>query len=381
MTSTAFLVIARRSIRRIAAIAVSGAAWIAASAAVADDPSAPPAAPPSSYREHADLTYYLDDAGQRQAVASPADWAIRRRHVQSSLQAVMGSLPAEARRVPLGVEVLSEERVGGLLRRKITFRSEPGCRVPAWLLLPQTATAEHGDAEKLPAMLCLHQTYAGGKDEPAGISGNPDLHYALHLAERGYATLSPDYPSFGEHEWDFAADDYASGSMKAVWDNLRAVDLLASLPEVDAERIGVIGHSLGGHNALFTAVFEPRIKAVVSSCGFSSMQKDDLPSWTGERYMPRIAGDYGNDADRLPFDFTEIVAALAPRPFLACAALRDDDFDSSGVRDVMDSARAVYELHSAADALQAYYPDAPHSFPGDARERAYEFLDGALKGR
>ena len=331
-------------------------------------------AEPPHYAERADLTYYLDDAGERRAIASTEDWEVRRKHLLLGLQAVMGPLPAAARRVPLEVETLSEERVGEVVRRKISYQSELGSRVPAWLLLPVE------DQGKRPAMLCLHQTFAGGKDEPAGIAGNLDLHYALHLAQRGYVTLAPDYPSLGEHDWDFNADDYDSGSMKAIWDNIRAVDLLESLAQVDGARIGVLGHSLGGHNALFTAVFEPRLKAVVSSCGFCTLHKDDVPSWTGERYMPRIETVYGNDAARLPFDFTEIVAALAPRPFLACAAERDDDFDAGGVRDVLGSARPVYELHSAADCLEGYYPDAPHSFPADARQRAYEFLDRALMG-
>ncbi len=155
--------------------------------------------------------------------------------------------------------------------------------------------------------------------------------------------------------------------------------MLVSLPEVDPARLGVIGHSLGGHNALFTAAFEPRLKVIVSSCGFTSFLKDDMPSWTGPVYMPRIAKVYGNDARKMPFDFTEVVAALAPRPFLACAASKDDDFAVAGVRDVMAAARPIYELHKAAERLQAYYPEAPHSFPEDARRRAYEFLDRQLR--
>src|SRR5690606_29056413 len=113
-------------------------------------------------------------------------------------------------------------------------------------------------------------------------------------------------PSLGEYQYDFEADDYASGSMKAIYDNMRAIDYLQSLPGVDGERIGAIGHSLGGHNAIFTAVFEPRIKAVVSSCGFTSFGKyygGDLTGWSGPRYMPLIAQRYGCDPDHMPFDF------------------------------------------------------------------------------
>lgn len=326
-------------------------------------------APPPTYKEHLDLSYNLTADGKKTPIRTPTEWDVRRRHLQESMQLVMGHLPPPAWRVPLDVQNVEEGKVGDLVRRKISYRTDPFGQVSAWLFLPPSK-------KKLPAVLCLHQTTNVGKDEPAGLGGHASLHYALHLAQRGFITLAPDYPSFSTYRWDFAdlKHGYQSGSMKAIWDNIRAVDFLQSLPEVDGERLGVIGHSLGGHNALFTAVFESRLKAVVSSCGFCSFLKDDMPSWTGPRYMPRIASIYKNDARRMPFDFTEIVASLAPRAFLACAATKDNDFDVAGVRDVMASARPIYELHKAKDALQAYYPEAPHSFPADARKQAYEFL-------
>jgi len=209
------------------------------------------------------------------------------------------------------------------------------------------------------------------------------MHCALELARRGYVVLVPDYPSFGEHRYAFTGVPhrylYASGTMKAVWDNIRSIDLLDSLEYADPERIGCIGHSLGGHSAMFTAAFEPRIKVIVSSCGFTRFGKDDLPSWTGPNYMPWIASRFGNDPDRLPFDFTEIVGTFAPRPFLACAAIHARDFDVSGVRDVMAAALSTYRLDGHADHLQGCYSDTPHDFPDDARDHAYRFLDRYLK--
>src|SRR5205085_11477292 len=182
------------------------------------------------------------------------------------------------------------------------------------LFLPEGATG------KRPAVLCLHQTVAIGKEEPAGLGGKPNLAYALELAERGCVTLAPDYPNFGEYRCDPYARGYASGSMKAIWNNMRAVDLLCSLPEVHCGRLGCIGHSLGGHNALFTAAFDTRIRATVSSCGFTAFPKyysGDLKGWTSGRYMPLIRTEFGLRPERVPFDFPEVVAALAPRAFLA----------------------------------------------------------------
>jgi hypothetical protein len=122
------------------------------------------------------------------------------------------------------------------------------------------------------------------------------------------------------------------------------------------------------------------LKVIVSSCGFTNLHKDDIPSWTGPRYMPRIASVFQNDPARVPFDFHELIGAIAPRPFLACAAMRDSDFDVSGVRDVMQAAKTVYELYRAAADLAAIYPDAPHSFPNPTRLEAYAFLERHLHG-
>ncbi|MCE9527399.1 MAG: DUF2920 family protein [Planctomycetales bacterium] len=333
-----------------------------------------PRAPSPVYEEHLDLTYYIDGFSERRKIATPTDWRNRRAHILSAMQQVMGKQPGESFRVPLDVKFLERKNEGNIRRIKLSFQSDPYDRVTAWLL---TSTANK--ARKRPAVLCLHQTFAQGKDEPVGIAGSDNLHYAKELAERGYITLSPDYPSFGEHPYDFKQPEYASGSLKAVWDNIRAVDFLCSLHEIDAESIGVIGHSLGGHNALFTASFDPRLKVVVSSCGFTSFLKDDMPSWTGPRYMPRIKDLFDNDSQKMPFDFTEVIASLAPRPFLAVAATKDNDFDVSGVKDVMQAAASVYELHGKRDNLQADYPESPHDFPPDALQKAYEFLDKHLK--
>ncbi|MDB5308628.1 MAG: acetylxylan esterase [Gemmataceae bacterium] len=292
----------------------------------------------------------------------------------------MGPLPGPERKVPLDPKEVSREELDGYVRKKVTFAAEKGDRVPAWLLVP---TKRPG---KRPAVLCLHQTIAIGKDEPVGLGKKESLWYALHLVKRGYVCLAPDYPSFGEYPYDFPAafqrGDYRSGSMKAIWNNMRAVDLLQSLPEVDGGRIGVIGHSLGGHNAMFTAAFDERLTVVVSSCGFCSFHKyygGNLKGWTSDRYMPRIAAEFGTDPKKMPFDFTDVVGGFAPRAFLAVAPVRDGNFEVSGVKDVIAAAGPAYRDRNAADNLKAIYPDAGHDFPEDARKTAYEFMDQHLK--
>ena len=302
--------------------------------------------------------------------------AADRDSIRTKMERAMGPLPGAERRVPLDVTVASEEKLDGYVRKKVTFAAEKGDRVPAWLLIP---TGREG---KRPAVLCLHQTIGIGKDEPVGLGKHDTKAQALHLVKRGYVCLAPDYPSFGGYPFDFKKSDFASGSMKAIWNNMRAVDLLQSLPEVDGERLGVIGHSLGGHNAMFTAAFDERLKVIVSSCGFCSFAKymnGDLKGWTSDRYMPRIASAFGNDPKKMPFEFADVVSSFAPRAFLAVAPLKDTNFDVGGVRDVIAAAEPAYKALKAADNLKAIYPDAGHDFPEDGRKAAYEFLDKYLK--
>ncbi|NUQ64469.1 MAG: DUF2920 family protein [Pirellulales bacterium] len=332
------------------------------------------------YPDHTDLSFVLADNTTKRPLRSRADWELRRRHVLAAFMQVAGNLPGPCFRVPLDVQVQEDVRLGTLRRLKLSYQSDPDDRVPAYLFLP--ADPETAAGPRRPAVLCLHQTTAHGKAEPAGLAGDPSLKYALDLAHRGFVTLAPDYPSLGEHSYDFApGHGYVSGTMKGIWDNLRAVDLLEARPEVDSERIGVLGHSLGGHNAIFLGVFDSRVKAVVSSCGFCPFHKDDMPSWTGPRYLPRIASQFHNDADLVPFDFPELIAAIAPRAFLAAAAEKDDDFNVDGVKETIASARPVFRLYGAEARLAAIFPSTGHAFPDKARDEAYRFLDQHLRDK
>jgi hypothetical protein len=344
-----------------------------------DEPPSSPIASTPRYADHTRLLVVRDGSRRESAVRDRADWDVRRAHILASFQEVAGPLPGGDRRVPLDVRVVATFRENGLLRKKITFAAEPGDRVPAWLISPD---GPRTTAPRRPAILCLHQTIAIGKDEPAGLGTNPDLKYARELSERGYITLSPDYPNFGEYRLDVYELGYQSATMKAVWNNLRAVDVLCSLKEVDSERIGAIGHSLGGHNAIFTALFEPRIKAVVSSCGFNAFPyyfKGNIIGWSHKGYMPRLRAAYGLDLKKVPFDFPELIGALAPCAFYTNSPLHDANFDVNGVRVCLDAAQPVYSLLGVADRLAAFFPDAQHAFPREARSRAYDFLDRFLK--
>lgn len=333
---------------------------------------------------HANLRLLDPSVPGSGSIQTLEQWRVRRDSIRRNVEIVMGTLPNRSDLGEVEFQVLDEVSLSdGLIRRKIEYVTEKGDanrkedRVRAFLFLHTTSK----DVLR-PAVLCLHQTVGIGKEEPSGLGGSRNLHYALELAQRGYVTLAPDYPSFGEHPYDFNANSHwASGSMKAIWDNMRAIDLLVQLPSVDPKRIGCIGHSLGGHNTIFTSFFDDRIAVAVSSCGFTRFHKyygGKLQGWTSDRYMPRIANNYSSNPNLVPFDFPELIAGIAPRAFFTSSPLHDDNFEVSGVRETIEQASRIYQMHSVESRLQAIYPDSSHDFPPQARQEAYQFIDRVL---
>jgi hypothetical protein len=162
---------------------------------------------------------------------------------------------------------------------------------------------------------------------------------------------------------------------------------LESLPFVKPGAVGAIGHSLGGHNAVFTSVFDDRIKAVVSSCGRDSVrdyyngdEKVWLPEkgWAQTRYMPRLR-DYKGRLPNIPFDFHELIGALAPRHVLIVAPLRDSNFRSDSVDRIAAAARPVFALYGHPERLRVVHPDCEHDFPKEMRDSAYALFDSVLR--
>jgi pimeloyl-ACP methyl ester carboxylesterase len=324
------------------------------------------------------LLEYRDESGALRMAASVEEWAARRNEALAGFQKVAGALPGGGKRPPLEVRLVEEVDCGSYARRLIEYQSSPGGWVPAYLCLPKPAM----EGRPAPAVLCLHPTNNEiGHQVVVGLGGKANRQYGSELAERGFVTLSPAYPLLANYQPDLRELGFSSGTMKAVWDNLRGLDLLESLPEVGKEAgFAVIGHSLGGHNAIYTAVFDERIRAVVSSCGFDSFldyKGGNIQGWVQERYMPRM-GYYLGDPSRVPFDFYELVACLAPRHVFVNAPLRDSNFQWDSVDRIAAAARPVFALHGAEDRLEIHHPDCDHDFPDQERFSAYDFIGRVL---
>jgi dienelactone hydrolase len=301
---------------------------------------------------------------------------------RSLLLQLMGRMPAAPPPLePAGVERLD---LGEVVREKVTYAVEVGERVPAYLFIPKDGRGRR------PAVLCHHQhggEFHVGKDGPAGLGSTPDQHYALELARRGYVTIAPDALCFNErqdaagklkgasYERFEALHRITEGKTlqgKYVWDARRALDYLETRAEVDPSRLGMIGHSLGGQETLFTTALDTRIRAAVSSCGFGSLRtlKRDRILHNFALFVPGLAshGDYG-----------AVLALVAPRAFLVAARTDDPIFPREGIEETVAAARPAYAAAGVADRLGTFYEPGPHQFSPALREAAYAWLDRWLK--
>jgi putative membrane-bound dehydrogenase-like protein len=333
------------------------------------------------YPDHSNVMVYRDSENRERPVQSPADWLKRRAHILAGMQQAMGPFPDLSKFPPLDVRIDESKTFqgDGYSRLSLSYIAGEGNRVPAYLYLP---TGRPKD-ERLPAMLALHPTGPMGKGIVDDAGPRPNRGYGKELAQRGYVVLAPDYPSFGDYkDYDFKNGKYPSGTMLGIVNHMRGVDLLQSRSEVDPKRIGAIGHSLGGHNAMFVGVFDERINVIVSCCGwtpFHDYYGGKIAGWTSDRYMPRLKDVYALDPNKVPFDFYELVAALAPRAFFSVSPERDSNFDVTGVRKAEPEARKIFHIYGADENLQVRYPDCEHDFADDMRQAAYAFIDKILQ--
>jgi len=170
------------------------------------------------------------------------------------------------------------EDKGDYTLTRVTYEVEPGDRVPALLLVPKTADREH----PAPGILVWHQhngEWHLGKSEPAGLAGNPMHHTGVSLVREGYVVLCPDALCFEERQSPhlkggdyerFVFLRYVVQGKCLAWKNIldmrRAVDLISSVPFVDANRLGCYGHSMGSTFTWLVGPWEERLCCLVGNC-------------------------------------------------------------------------------------------------------------------
>ena len=272
---------------------------------------------------------------------------------------------------PLEAEVHDEVQCEGYVRRRVSY-DVPSGRASAFVCVPDGLTAP------APLVFCHHQ-HAGefdlGKSEVCGLRGDPDQAYAAELAQRGFVTIAPDAIGFEDRNWaDGANVGWFELSSRLVLgrtllaDCLQevslAIDYASGLAEVDANRVGFIGHSYGGRIAMWAPAWDERLRASVSNCGCipyrDSFARD--AGFQAELVVPGFAARYD----------VEDVLALAPRCEVLLIAAQDDVW-SRGARDL-----ELRLQQRGATHVRVHVVPGDHEFRPPQRELAYEFLTSAL---
>jgi dienelactone hydrolase len=313
-------------------------------------------------------------------------WPAHRERILRGVEQVLGPMPKE--KVPLEPKVISEEDCGKYVRRKVSIQVQPGDRMPAYLLIPKSRKG------RVPAIICFYGTTSGaGKETTVGLSGGkpgspPERNrgFAIDMVEAGFVAFAADYLRDGERikpgKRPYDTTDFYkefpewSVHGKDAWDTMRAIDYLQTLDFVDPDRIGMVGHSYGGHSTIFTIALEPRIKAAWANGPVSDFRHHGM-HWavpkggSNSQSMPAMRPFVLDHSLPIPVTFYEWASLIAPRPLAVGQAV--------GERRPMEEENhaAVGEVYQALGAPErvkyVWYPG-DHDFPPAARRAAVEWF-------
>lgn len=314
-------------------------------------------------------------------------------------------------------EVLERVDCGDYIRERLTFQTTPDIRVPAFVLIPK------GEKKRRPGIVALHDHggfYVWGKEKIVAMDNEHpslaefkrlyygDRSFASELARRGYVVIAIDMFYWGERRmllpqdpaaWHdrerMSRDDVAAFNARAgaqtwtvatglfeagiTWagimflDDIRTVDYLVTRPEVDPERIGCIGLSVGGFRSAHLAGLDSRIRAAVVvgwMCTYGSMLKNHLTSIGPMKVVP---GLYRY------LDLPDVVSLTVPGGLIVIHGSQDGLFPMAGVQEAFGKIRNVYQKAGAPDRFEAVVYEGPHEFNVPMQEKAFAWLDRWLK--
>lgn len=307
----------------------------------------------------------------------------------------------------------------GFTEERLIFRTTAECRVPAHLLLPSDRKPPY------PAVVLLHDHggfYMWGREKVVATDNEhpvltrfKETYYGgrnvgTELVRQGYAVMAIDMFYWGERRFLLPEDppawrerpadlteqqinDYnrrsgqneqfiARGLLTAgvtwpgimLWDDIRTVDYLASRPEVDRNRIGCVGLSVGGYRSFLLAALDPRIRAAVDvgwMTAYGSQIARHIDHTMGLTFV--IPGMYRY------FDLPDLAALIAPRGVMVMMGSRDGLFPVSGIESAFAKIQRCFTKASAADRQRCRLLPVPHQFNLDMQAEAWEWLKTNLQ--
>ena len=313
------------------------------------------------------------------------NWEEKKIAIQQQIRWALGEAPAGIR-FPASKELGKEIRTSdgwmsllferplkspGMAYASLAF----GDDLKADLYYPESVPPGH----RLPLVLWLHPfSYSTGYSRNAGPA-------FASLIKRGFAVLAFDQIGFGTRVRSAREfyERYPKWSLmgKMVTDTRAAIDSAAALEGIDPERIYIIGYALGGKVGLLTAAIDVRVKALAAVAGFDPLRLDTQEKGVeGVRQyshlhglIPRF-GFFAGHEDRLPLDFDEVLASIAPRPVLIVAPTLDRYARVDDVRRELDAAGHVYERLGRSSALRLETPLEFSRFPRPLQEQVFDWL-------
>lgn len=310
-------------------------------------------------------------------------------------------------------EIISRTDRGDYIEEYLTFQTTPDVRVPAYVLIPSKAPRP---APGLVVLHCHGGAYVWGKEKVVAVENeHPELtkfkeqlyegtNIANELARRGYVVITIDMFYWGERRMlldedpepyrdrqRMSADDVAAFNRRSsqneqlvarslmtagvtwpgvmLWDDLRTLDYLASRPEVDPQRLGCVGLSVGGYRSFVLAALDQRIKAAVDvgwMTSFGSNIRRHVINTVGLTF--HIPGLYRY------LDFPDLAALIAPRSILVINGSKDGLFPRDGVEKAFRKIEACFRKAGVSERQRCRLYDAPHQFNREMQAEAWEWL-------
>lgn len=311
------------------------------------------------------------------------------------------------------MEVLGEEQRDGYKAQKIAFNINAYSRITAYLLIPDgkgpfpTVNALHdhgahlfiGKEKMIRPFFTLEEQDSPTKqalcqeildDADAWARQLYDNQYVGdYLAKHGYVVFSADAPMWGERGRKEGVDrnryDLIAGNMMMLgrdlsafmtYDDISSTEFLASLPMVDAKRIGCVGCSMGAYRSWMLSALSDRIKAGASICWMITTDAQ-----LTRRFGRKENGGFANCIPGLRqyLDYPHIASLACPKPMLFINGTKDKLFPVPGVKDAFVEMHKVWKSQGADNLLDTELWEIPHSCGLKAQEKMLEFLDKNLK--
>ncbi len=297
-------------------------------------------------------------------------------------------------------KVLYEEQREGYKARKLEICLSRYYTVPAYLLIPDgkgpfpavNVLHDHGahlfiGKEKVIRPLACEDSVVIN-DAEAWVQNYEGQFFGDYLAQHGFVVFSFDAPMWGERgqkegprrdKYDMIAGNMMMYgidlSAYMTYDDLRATDYLASLPEVDPKRIGCTGWSMGAYRTWMLSALSDRIKAGAAVCWMVTTDEQ-----LTLHYSRTENGGFANCLPGLRrwLDYPHIASIACPKPMLFINGSQDKLFPVAGAQKAFAIMHDVWKSQGAGDNLETELWDIPHSCPLKAQERVLRFFQKYL---